>query len=165
MRFLQACCRISNPKSAPKLAHTGNCKSLLFLVVRSARYRIVLFILYILYSGKRVAFALEKKKHPLPLHLTKWALYEQLWRRAIHIFLSKMPYYLHFTVMTPPLWIKSLRCTGFSMFNPFATHLNTFQDIFHRNKLDFVSFDYKNLQRRRNLTFPCKILTRIKFNV
>ena len=58
-----------------------------------------------------------------------------------------MPYLL--TVMTLPLLIKSLICTGFFMFNLVLAHVNNFGIYFIENKLDFVSFDDKNLQRRR----------------
>ena len=37
------------------------------------------------------------------------------------------------------------------MFNVVLAHVNTFRIYFNENKLDFVSFYYKNLQRRRKL--------------
>ena len=54
------------------------------------------------------------------------------------------------------------------MFDLVLAQVNIFQDICYINKLDFVSFDDKNLQRRRKFVderdFPIKILIRIKFN-
>ena len=58
-----------------------------------------------------------------------------------------MPYLL--TVMTLPLLIKSLICTGFFMFYLVLVHVNNFGIYLIETKLDFVSFDDKNLERRR----------------
>ena len=51
--------------------------------------------------------------------------------------------------MTLPLLIKSLICTGFFMFNLVLAHVNNLGIYLIENKLDFLSFDDKNLQRRR----------------
>ena len=159
MCFSQACSKISKLKSTPTLAQIGNCFSLLCFGC-AAMWVPWLIVPVTCSSVIRVPLHLKKKKkkteHPLPLNLTKWAFYEQLWRPAIrtfislpadvlwgsfvthsfhecwltnpkgrlrggYTFISKMLYYIHvhFTtmVMTPPLWIKSLICTGFSIFN------------------------------------------------
>ena len=54
------------------------------------------------------------------------------------------------------------------MFDLVLAQANNFQDICYINKLNFVSFDYKNLRRRRKFVderdFPLQTLIRIKFN-
>ena len=56
----------------------------------------------------------------------------------------------------------------FHMFDLVLAQANDFQDICYLNKLDFVSFDDKNLQRRRKFVderdFPLQTLIQIKFN-
>ena len=39
-----------------------------------------------------------------------------------------------------PLWVKSLICTGFSMFNLVLTNINNFRTSVIKNKLDFALF-------------------------
>ena len=47
------------------------------------------------------------------------------------------------TVITPPLWVKSLICAGFSMFNLVLHTLIILRIYVFEKKLDFVSFAIK----------------------
>ena len=69
---------------------------------------------------------------------------------SIHFLVKCRIIYILVTVMTPPLRIKSLICTGVFPCLTLSWHtLVILRTYVIENKLDFVSFDDKNLQRRR----------------
>ena len=75
----------------------------------------------------RVAFELEKKLSTLCLLIQPNApFYEQLWRPALHIFLSEMPLHNFTHGNDTALGLKSAICTVFSMFNIVLAHANYF---------------------------------------
>ena len=98
-------------------------------------------------------------------------LWIAIWCPAIHTFLSNAVgiIYILPTVMTPPLQNKITHLYRFFHVWPCLGHtLIIFRIYVIKNKLDFVSFDDKNLQRRRKFIeegdFSKQTLIRIKFN-